>query len=106
MFRVLIALMLAVIGLQATPAQPLPNRPIHGSAFSASTADTALPVTREWAKELKVAAIAPPARPSAPTPALAAAAIPAQVWPDNRQTGPPLRERPPRGTRSPRAPPF
>ena len=41
-FRLMLAAMLAVIGLHAVPDQPLPAQVSHGSAFSAGTVEVSL----------------------------------------------------------------
>lgn len=46
-FRVLLAIMLGVVLVQATPSGELPIHRDHGSAFSAATYELALPVRRE-----------------------------------------------------------
>jgi hypothetical protein len=58
--RIFVALMLAVTALQAVPARPLPLHPDNGPAFSASSAEVALPARRPLATEQKVTPPHPP----------------------------------------------
>lgn len=107
MFRLLAALMLATIGLQATPARPVLPLRDHGSAFSASTAEVAVAARRERAEEVRVVEQAPAllhihadllrARPALP--------VSRTAWPAVQARGPPPRDL--RGpAASPRAPPL
>lgn len=104
-FRILLALMLGVVLLQTAPAGDLPVQRGHGSAFSATTYDVALPVRRDAAK---IAGLAPmptmAVLPQAPS-ELRAYDLRAEASLGRpRQTGPPVR--PPRlDTASPRGPP-
>lgn len=60
LFRVLIALLLATIGLQATPSRPVSLELDHGSAFSATTVDVAVAERRQWSVEVKADALPEP----------------------------------------------
>ncbi|MFN6934465.1 MAG: hypothetical protein ACK4NZ_04870 [Tsuneonella sp.] len=104
--RLWAAAMIAVIGLQAIPAQALPDQPTHGSAFSASTVDVALA-----AREVAVDEVAiDPAPVPHPAEAIANHASVQRAlqsaWGTHRQTGPPLRPLPLRGGPTPRGPPL
>lgn len=53
--RLFLALVLATIGLQAVPAGDLPLQRDHGSAFSASSLDTAVARQVEWIETQSIA---------------------------------------------------
>jgi hypothetical protein len=53
-FRAFIALMLAVMALQAVPAKPLSLHPDNGPAVSASSVEMALPVRRQLATDARM----------------------------------------------------
>ena len=108
-FRLIAALVLAVIGVQATPAQAVPIVVQHGSAFSASTAEVAVLIRRDCEATRRAIVKLPAAMPQATVPVAALVPRPeptAAAWPDNRQTGPPPPARPPRTPAAPRAPPI
>ena len=105
-FRLFAALVLAVIGLQATPSQAVPIVVQHGSAFSASTSEVAVLIRRDSENEKRAVVKLPGLRPQAARPAVRRFAPIVQLWPDNRQTGPPALARPPRSPAAPRAPPI
>lgn len=60
LFRVLIVLLLATIGLQATPSRPVGLELDQGSAFSATTVDVAVAERRQWSVEVKADALPEP----------------------------------------------
>jgi hypothetical protein len=105
-FRLMLAAMLAVIGLHAVPDQPLPAQVSHGSAFSAGTVEVSLLARRVATGEAKpVAAPVPlPRIPVAEPVAIVSDAHPRTTWPAHPQTGPPAL-RLGRGDPPPRAPP-
>ena len=105
-YRLLAALVLAIIGLQATPSQAVPIIVQHGSAFSASTSEVAVLMRRDSESEKRAVVKLPAIRPQAARPTIRVIDISEPVWPDNRQTGPPIRLRPPQSPASPRAPPI
>ncbi|HEY8604005.1 hypothetical protein [Tsuneonella suprasediminis] len=101
------ALLLAIIGLQAMPPSPVPVRVEHGSAFSASTVEVALPIRREATSETREIAKAPALVPQTPGPRLAWSVPVVQAhWPANWQTAPPPPFRPLKSPPAPRAPPI
>ena len=104
-FRLFAALMLAVIGLQATPAQPLPTQQSHGSAFSADTHELALPVRKEAASEVALPAIVPVLPPQTWAAKIRPRLAVAEPKGAHHQTDPPLRPEPLRRSPAPRAPP-
>jgi hypothetical protein len=103
--RAFIALMLAVMALQAVPAKPLSLHPDNGPAISASSVEMALPVRRQLATDARTV----PAYPllavvdaAEPVPLLANESSPQTVWPAlDRVRAPPKRvlvpATPPRG---------
>jgi hypothetical protein len=58
--RLFIALVVAVMALQAVPSGPLPLHLDNGPAFSASSVEMALPARRPFAAEPRLAPIFPP----------------------------------------------
>lgn len=106
--RLLAALLLATIGLQAGQSFDAAPRPSHGSAFSAATYEVALAPHRRGGEARTEAAplplLPPPAAALVATP-LAAAILLDQAAPRPDSTGPPARlilSRQP----APRAPPI
>lgn len=105
-FRLMLAAMLAVIGLHAVPDQPLPAQVSHGSAFSAGTVEVSLLARRVAPGEARPVA-APVPLPLVPIaePILSVSSLqPSGAWPAHPQTGPPVL-RAGRGDPPPRAPP-
>jgi hypothetical protein len=104
-FRLMVAAMLAVVGLYAVPDQPLPTYAAHGSAFSAGTVEVSLVARRAAPGEAKPIA-APVPLPLVRTESQSAVSRihPADAWPAHPQTGPPTL-RFGRGDPPPRAPP-
>ncbi len=103
--RGLIALLLAILCLQAMPARPLQPMLERGPVFSAATYEVTLPPQREGVVRLQALAV----RPGGFLPIVehdgAHVAMPADPWPAHRATGPPLTP-PPRSIASPREPPL
>lgn len=103
--RLLVLLMLLVVALLATPSKPIPIYLDHGSAFSASSAEVALPIRRDLVGDVKIV----------PAPATLdheihwqvpwASPIDVRTWPVNHQTDPP-EPRPRLSDSAPRAPPL
>ena len=105
-FRAFLTLVLGVIGFQAMPAQPFAPLFTHGSAFSASTEELALPVRRESAGEVRLSPVQPTLFPEAvPLLSLIEAAELESLAGPHHQTDPPLRPEPLRRSPAPRAPP-
>ena len=105
-FRLMLAAMLAVIGLHAVPDQPLPAQVSHGSAFSAGTVEVSLLARRVAPGEARpIAAPVPlPLDPAAEPVDIDSAPQASDAWPAHPQTGPPAL-RLGRGDPPPRAPP-
>lgn len=102
--RLVAALLLALVTLQATPAHAIPHAPDRGPAFSASSIEVALAPRRTAATEVRMAPIPLPARPPIVAVPLAAAHPTKAYWPANLATGPPPAW-PKRSIASPREPP-
>jgi hypothetical protein len=98
-------LLMAMIALQATPAEPIPQTLDRGAAFSASSIEVALAPRRDLASETRFAQVPLPTRPAQPLMLVAALALTQQAWPAHRQTGPPPLV-PRRTLASPREPPL
>jgi hypothetical protein len=98
-------LLMAMIALQATPAEPIPQALDGGPAFSASSIEVALAPRRGLAGETRLAPVPLPARPLQQLTPVATLALTEQAWPAHRQTGPPPPV-PRRTLASPREPPL
>ena len=103
--RFIAGLLLAVVALQATPAQPLSGTVDRGPAFSASSVEVALAPRRDIARELRAVPVPLPPRPAMLALPAAVDMLPQPVWPANRATGPPPTPRE-RTFVSPREPPL
>ncbi|MBC2664402.1 hypothetical protein H7F51_02595 [Novosphingobium flavum] len=103
--RLLAALLLACVGLQAGAPLTAPLERTHGSAFSASTHEVALAGQRR-AETVRIAPEVPPLVPVAVTlVAITVLALTGQPAPRPHSTGPPARDEIARRP-SPRAPPL
>lgn len=89
LFAFVAALMLAVIGMQATPTDRLPVAPVHGSVFSAATVEVTLaPWTNQEAGLTQLPAL-PPRLVAVEYPARAGTDTMTVAWRGLAWTGPP-----------------
>ena len=103
--RLLILMMLLVVALLATPSKPIPTYLDHGSAFSASSAEVALPNRRDIVGDVRIVPAPPKFDHEIQWHVAGVPPIDAHTWPVNHQTDPP-KPRPRLSDASPRAPPV
>jgi hypothetical protein len=108
--RSLVALLLAILFAQAVPSQPISLDRGRGPVFSAATAEVTLPPREEEAGLVCSVSLPCPDDGAFAASALVSEVVirddmQSQVWPDNRQRGPPPRP-PSRSTPAPREPPH
>ena len=97
--------LLAVIALQALPAQAVPPALDRGPAFSVSSVEVALPPRREVRADVRVAPVPLPPRPAIEWATPGERLVRAEPWPAHRQQAPPANP-PRRSIASPREPPL
>ncbi|MGN6500948.1 MAG: hypothetical protein ACTHKM_12470 [Tsuneonella sp.] len=99
------AALLAIIAMQALPAQAIPPALDRGPAFSASSIEVALAPRREVRADVRIAPVPLPPRPFVEPLLPAELSLRAEPWRAHRQQAPPATP-PRRSIASPREPPL
>lgn len=97
--------LLAIIAVQALPAQAIPPALDRGPAFSASSIEVALAPRREVRADVRLAPVPLPPRPAVEWAKPGELTVRAEPWPAHRQQAPPTTS-PRRSIASPREPPL